>query len=80
MKLKSLDEKKYKEWHIKVHKDLDKEFEEMRSKYNNFGIDNATKTEIVRMLITNLIVEFSSDPNAEYKLHKKLTEYRGLAL
>lgn len=77
MKLKKINEAKYKEWHIKIHKDLDKEFEEMKDKYNTFGLDSTNKSEIVRMLIYNLINDFKNNSDGEYELHRQLRKYRG---
>lgn len=83
MRINKINREEYHEQHFLISKQLDNEFKEVINKYNNFGtkagnksFDNTTKSELIRMMIHNLVIEFENNPNATLELLAKLSDFR----
>lgn len=77
MRINKINREEYHDQHILIHKDLNNDFKEVISKYNSFGLDKTTKSELIRMLLINFITEFNnSDDNGKYELLKNLKQFR----
>ena len=77
MRINKINREEYHDQHLLIHKDLNNDFKEVISKYNSFGIDKTTKSEIIRMLLTGFITEFNnSDDDFKYDLLKNLKNFR----
>lgn len=77
MRINKINREEYHDQHILLSKQLNNEFKEVINKYNSFGLDNTTKSELIRMLITNFVAEFNnSDDNKKYDLLKTLKTFR----
>lgn len=83
MRINKINREEYHEQHLLISKELDTEFKEVISKYNSFGtktqnksFDKTTKSELIRMMIHNLVIEFNSNPNAALELLAKLSDFR----
>ena len=80
MRINKINREEYHELHILVHNGLHKEFKEMLLSYNEFGnnkaFDNTTMSEVVRMLISNLVAEYDNTSDANFQLMKKLSNFR----
>lgn len=77
MRLSKLNHDEYKDIHIFISKRLNNEFKETIQNYNEFGIDNTNKSELIRLLITKLINEFNNNgDDAKFNLLKDLKNFR----
>lgn len=77
MRMNKINHDEYHEQHFLISKNLDKEFKEAINRYNNYGLDKTTKSELLR-LFTKQFVAKLTDPNDDviYDLLKELKYFR----
>ena len=77
MRINKINREEYHEQHFLIHKELDNKFKESISKYNKFGLDTTTKSELLRLFINDFVTEFNnSDDAKKFDLLKKLKNFR----
>ena len=77
MRINKINREEYHDQHLLIHKDLNNDFKEAISKYNSFGIDKTTKSELIRLFIKDFITEFNnSGDDFKYELLKSLKNFR----
>ena len=81
MRINKLNREEYHEQHFLIHNELNTAFKTIIGSYNNYGLDKTNKSEIIRMLITNFMLEYLSfdienTQKNNFELHKALKEFR----
>lgn len=77
MRINKINREEYHDQHFLISKVLDKEFKEVINNYNSFGLDNTTKSELLRYFVIKFVNEFNdSDDVKKLDLLKDLKNFR----